>query len=79
MLLPFGLKRKENLEIMLCPKCRQPSLKQASNISGWMTQPMYHCQNKQCGYQGSLYVTIDPADLNKINAEDRDHTEYKEK
>jgi len=58
---------------MLCPKCKQPTLKQATNISGWLDSSLYKCTDPDCGYVGRLYITIDPKQFEKMaNADDED-------
>ena len=54
-------------KIRLCPKCRKPTLKNATNVSGWLAPSMFECTNEKCKYIGYLYIEIDPADydLNK--------------
>lgn len=52
-------RRKPKNTVKLCPTCMKPSLKQASNISGFMTPDNYECLNKECKYVGSFYVEMD--------------------
>ena len=47
-------------KLRICPKCKQPKLKNALNVSGWLTPNYFECKN--CGYLGSLYLEIDPND-----------------
>jgi hypothetical protein len=72
--LKFKIKRKkkQETEVMLCPKCMKATLKPAFNVSGWLASPMYKCKN--CDYSGSLYFV--PEDIESI--EDLENTSEKE-
>ncbi len=59
-------RRKPKNAIKLCPNCMKPSLKQGSNISGFLTPDFYECQNKGCEYSGTFYVEVD---LDEIDEE----------
>ena len=54
-------------KLRICPKCKQPKLKNALNVSGWLTPNYFECKN--CGYLGSLYLEIDPNDYISENEE----------
>ncbi|MHA1105119.1 MAG: hypothetical protein ACTSPN_05285 [Promethearchaeota archaeon] len=54
-------------EVRICPKCKQPKLKLALNVSGWLSPDYFECKN--CGYLGSLYLEIDPNELTSENEE----------
>jgi hypothetical protein len=45
-------------KLRICPNCKQPKLKIAFNVSGWLSPDCFECKN--CGYLGSLYLEIDP-------------------
>ena len=49
--------------IRLCPKCRKPTLRNATNVSGWLAPAMYECSDEDCGYIGYVYLEVDPDDL----------------
>lgn len=48
-------------KIKICPKCKKPKLKNATNVSGWLAPDMYECT--ACDYIGYLYLEVDPEDL----------------
>ena len=54
--------------IRLCPKCRQPTLRSATNVSGWLAPAMYECSNDKCKYIGYFFIEVDPNDY-KLNEE----------
>lgn len=68
ILLAKKEKAKKTKEVPICPKCMKPTLKQAFNVSGWMTNPVYECTN--CDYVGSFYLTIDPNSIKDIKKEE---------
>ena len=71
MKLKIKRKKKQEIEIMLCPKCMKPSLKPAFNVSGWLANPMYKCKN--CDYSGSLYfVPETDEDIDLLDEENVD-------
>ena len=47
-------------KIRICPKCKEPKLKPALNISGWLAPDLYECTG--CSYVGRFYLEIDPND-----------------
>ncbi len=49
------------VNIRICPKCKQPKLKSAVNVSGWLAPNMFECTN--CGYLGHFYIEIDSEDF----------------
>lgn len=49
------------VNIRICPKCKEPKLRNAVNVSGWLAPNMYECAN--CGYLGHFYIEIDPKDF----------------
>ena len=51
------------VKFMLCPKCKKPTLRNATNVSGWLAPDLYECSNQDCGYVGSLYIEVDPNDF----------------
>ena len=70
--MPFW-KRRKNSEISTpkyCPKCLKPTLRQAFNVSGFISQSQYYCTN--CHYTGNLYLEIDPNETgsNFVNLEE---------
>ncbi|TFG16464.1 MAG: hypothetical protein EU533_09020 [Promethearchaeota archaeon] len=44
-------------KIRICPKCKEPKLKNMMNVSGWLAPPMFECLN--CGYVGSFFLEVD--------------------
>ncbi|MHA1820687.1 MAG: hypothetical protein ACTSU2_04935 [Promethearchaeota archaeon] len=70
------LKKAPVEEILICPKCLKPTLKEAFNISGWMSNSTYRCTNPECGYVGNLYLTINPEEYEEfIKMKSRDLNE----
>lgn len=57
-------------EIKICPKCKKPTLKQATNVSGWLDRSVYICKDPSCGYSGRFYIIIDPDELERIDSEE---------
>ncbi len=53
------------VRIRICPKCKNATLKNAVNISGWLTPNMFECTS--CNYLGSLSIEIDPKDFKEDN------------
>jgi hypothetical protein len=51
-------------KIRICPKCKQPKLKSAVNVSGWLAPDMYECTN--CKYTGRLFIEVEPDEYEKI-------------
>ncbi len=49
------------VNIRICPKCKEPKLKSALNVSGWLAPNMFECTN--CGYLGYFYIEIDSEDF----------------
>jgi len=58
------------VNIRICPKCKEPKLRNAVNVSGWLAPNMYECTN--CGYLGHFYIEIDPEDF------ELDQNDYKD-
>lgn len=58
-------KKKKTIDIQLCPKCKKPTLVQASNVSGWLDSSSYRCTDAKCGYVGRFFITVNPDDLKK--------------
>ncbi len=59
--------------IKICPKCKEPKLKNAVNVSGWLAPNLYECTN--CKYIGALFVEVDSEDLikhKKIQDQEKD-------
>ena len=56
------------VNIRICPKCKEPKLKNAVNISGWLAPSMYECTG--CGYMGRFFIEVDSEDY-KVDAEDQ--------
>jgi len=54
--------------IRICPKCKEPKLKNATNVSGWLTPNLYECT--ACNYVGSFYLEIDPEDFKPETSEE---------
>jgi hypothetical protein len=49
------------VNIRICPKCKEPKLKSAMNVSGWLAPNMFECTN--CGYLGYFHIEIDSEDF----------------
>lgn len=49
------------VNIRICPKCKEPKLKNAINVSGWLAPDMYSCT--ACGYMGRFYIEVDSEDF----------------
>ncbi|NVM17732.1 MAG: hypothetical protein HWN80_08445 [Candidatus Lokiarchaeota archaeon] len=49
--------------IRICPKCKNPTLKNAVNVSGWLAPNLFECTSRNCNYVGPLFLEIDPEDL----------------
>jgi len=47
-------------KIRICPRCKQPKLRPATNVSGWLAPEMFECS--ECKYVGRFYIEIDPED-----------------
>jgi hypothetical protein len=48
------------VKIRICPKCKEPTLRNAVNVSGWLAPDMYECTS--CGYFGRFHVEVDSDD-----------------
>ena len=48
------------VKIRICPKCKEPKLRPATSVSGWLAPDMFECSN--CKYIGRFYIEIDPND-----------------
>ncbi|MHA2006038.1 MAG: hypothetical protein ACXABO_00890 [Promethearchaeota archaeon] len=57
------------VNIRICPKCKEPKLRNAVNVSGWLAPDMFECSN--CGYLGHFYIEVDSDDykLDQIDQE----------
>ena len=57
----------EMVNLRICPKCKKPKLKSATNVSGWLAPDIFECT--ECGYVGRFYVEIDSEDfkLEEVN------------
>lgn len=55
------------VNLRICPKCKKPKLKSATNVSGWLAPDIFECT--ECGYVGRFYVEIDSEDfkLEEVN------------
>ncbi|NMC04239.1 MAG: hypothetical protein GYA24_03460 [Candidatus Lokiarchaeota archaeon] len=58
-------KKKKVIDIQLCPRCKKPTLVQASNVSGWLDSSSYRCTDAKCGYVGRFFITVNPDELKK--------------
>jgi ssDNA-binding Zn-finger/Zn-ribbon topoisomerase 1 len=58
-------RKKKVTDIQLCPKCKKPTLIQASNVSGWLDSSSYRCTDAKCGYVGRFFITVNPDELKK--------------
>ena len=73
--------------IRLCPKSRQPTLRSATNVSGWLAPAMYECSNDKCKYIGYFFIEVDPKDFkldeenekSEIEFDDEEECDKKEK
>ena len=54
-------------KLRICPKCKQPKLRTALNVSGWLSPDYFECKN--CGYLGSLYLEINSDEITSENKE----------
>jgi len=65
------------VNIRICPKCKEPSLRSALNVSGWLGSNLFECT--KCGYTGYFYIEIDTEDY-KLDPEDElsDNKEFYE-
>ncbi|TFG24993.1 MAG: hypothetical protein EU529_02535 [Promethearchaeota archaeon] len=50
-------------KFILCPKCKKPTLRNATNVSGWLAPDLYECIDQDCGYIGRVYIEVDPNDF----------------
>jgi hypothetical protein len=50
-------------KIRLCPKCRKPTLRSATNVSGWLAPDLYECSDDDCHYIGRVFIEVDPKDF----------------
>ena len=57
-------KKKHSRKIRVCPFCKQPTLRTADSISGWMTAEIFKCD--KCGYRGPVFIEVDPKELERI-------------
>lgn len=64
-------------KIRLCPKCRKPTLRNATNVSGWLAPAMYECSDDDCRYVGYLFIEVDPNDLELEELNESDSEEIK--
>lgn len=51
------------VKLRLCPKCKNPTLRNAFNVSGWLAPNMYECK---CGYVGRFYIEVDSEELEEF-------------
>lgn len=61
------------VNIRICPKCKKPTLKTATNVSGWLAPDLYECKDKECGYIGRFYVEVDSEDY-QLDEEQEEET-----
>ncbi|MFW9900702.1 MAG: hypothetical protein ACFFDY_05375 [Candidatus Thorarchaeota archaeon] len=59
------------VNIRLCPKCKKPTLKTATNVSGGIAPNLYECKDIKCGYIGSFYIEVDSEDYQLDQEEDQ--------
>ena len=57
------------VKIRICPKCKNPTLRPAFNVSGWLAPDMYECD---CGYVGLFYIEIDSEELSNVENDSND-------
>ncbi|MHA2182104.1 MAG: hypothetical protein ACXAAH_11855 [Promethearchaeota archaeon] len=60
------------VNIRICPKCKEPKLRNAVNVSGWLAPNMYECS--KCGYLGHFFLEIDPEDFELDHEDIEDNT-----
>ena len=53
------------VKIRLCPKCRKPTLRNATNVSGWLTPQLFQCT--KCDNIGYFHLEIDPNDYKIVD------------
>ncbi len=58
------------VNIRICPKCKKPTLKTATNVSGGIAPNIYECKDIKCGYIGSFYIEVDSEDYQLDQEED---------
>jgi len=46
---------------LCCPRCGSLKVKPEYTTSGWLTPPIYLCEN--CGYHGSIFLEVKIEDL----------------
>jgi hypothetical protein len=70
-IMPFWKRKKKSQTppIIVCPKCLKPTLKDATNVSGFISNKQYYCTS--CHYTGVLYLEVDPNETgeNLVNLE----------
>ncbi len=64
-------------KIRICPKCKKPTLRNATNVSGWLAPDLFECHNDDCRYVGRVYIEVDPNDF-KLEEESESHNIEKE-
>ncbi len=62
-----GSGKKKEQFIRLCPRCKKPMTRPASNVSGWFGPKEFACDH--CGYTGHFFIEVDPneVDLQKLD------------
>ena len=55
-------------KIRLCPKCKKPTLKAATNVSGWLAPDMFECT--ECKYIGRFHIEVDTKELKALAEEE---------
>lgn len=55
------------VNIRICPNCKKPKLKSATNVSGWLGSDFFECTN--CHYTGRFYIEVDSEDY-KLDQEE---------
>ncbi|MFW9974195.1 MAG: hypothetical protein ACFFDQ_02865 [Candidatus Thorarchaeota archaeon] len=54
-------------KIRVCPKCGSDKIRTAkTSVSGWLVPNHYYCEEKDCGYSGTLYVEIDVEEAEQL-------------
>ena len=61
------------VKLKVCPKCNEPKLKSATNVSGWLAPDLYECTN--CKYIGALFLEVDSEELKKFKESKKDNRE----
>ncbi|TFG33205.1 hypothetical protein EU527_08635 [Candidatus Thorarchaeota archaeon] len=54
-------------KIRVCPRCGSSKIRETkTSVNGWLVPTTYYCDEKGCGYSGSVYVEIDVEEVETI-------------